>query len=268
MANTSTSYNSPILEAALANVTTKFRVKIISTYLVIKNRYSHATFDNSFDSSGLSVGKFCETVLRFLQEELTGSYTPFTKQIQNFAEESRKLIVLPTTSGQESLRIIIPRALVFLYTVRGKRGIGHIGGDVDANGIDAATIVRLADWIVCELIRIYHELPIEEAQDIVDSLSSRNVPDIWEIDGKKRILRNDLDYKQKVLLLSYSEIQNGVMVEDLYNWTEYSSLSMFRKSVLFPLHQSRLIEYNQETDTITLSPLGIQKVEEEILQKS
>lgn len=268
MASTPTSSNSPVLDAALANVSPKFRVRIILTYLEIKKRYNQAAFDNSFDTSGLSAGKFCEAVLRFLQEELTGSHTPFNKQIQNFADEARKIIQLNATTGPESLRTIVPRALVFLYTLRGKRGIGHIGGDVDANSIDAATIVRVTDWIICELIRVYHKLPIEEAQDIVDTLSSRNIPDIWEIGGKKRILRNDLDFKQKVLLLTYSEIQNGVMVEDLFNWTEYSSLAMFKKSVLLPLHQSRLIEYDRETEFIFLSPLGIQKVEEQILKKS
>src|SRR5262249_7365033 len=143
---------------------------------------------SSFDSAGLSSGKFTESIFRFLQHHLTGTYIPFGQHIPNFADESRKLIQLPATSGIESLRIIIPRALVYLYTLRGKRGIGHVGGDVEANAIDAATIVRVADWIICELIRVFHQLSLEEAQAVVDTLSTRNLPIVWEVSGKKRIL--------------------------------------------------------------------------------
>lgn len=174
-------------------------------------------------------------------------------------------MTLPQTAGPESLRIIIPRALGFLYTLRGKRGIGHVGGDVEANGIDAAVIVRVSDWIVCELIRIYHSLSLEEAQGIVDSISTRSIPVIWEVGGKKRILRTDLDYKQQVLVLAYSDLQGGVLSEDLFDWTEYSSLSMFRKAVLQPLHNQKLIEYDKESELVYLSPLGIEVVEKQIL---
>jgi hypothetical protein len=265
MANTNTLLSSPVLDNALTTIPAKFRLKIIAYYLEIKKRFNQSMYDSSYEYAGLSAGKFSETVLRFLQQELTGTHVPFNKHIQNFADEARKLVQLPSAAGEESLRTIIPRALVFLYTLRGKRGIGHVGGDIDANGIDTMTIVRVSDWIICELVRIYNNLPIEDAQNIIDTLSSRSLPDIWEIGGKKRILRDDLDYKQKVLLLAYSEAQTGVMVEDLFNWTEYSNLSVFKKKVLLPLHQQRWIEYDQETEFIFLSPLGIKEVEEHIL---
>jgi len=262
----STSKSNSLLHAALSQVPSAFRSRILSSYLELKDRHSRALFDSNFDSAGLSAGKFCESVLRFLQHTLTGKHIPFGKHIPNFADECRALVTLPQTAGPESLRIIIPRALVFLYTLRGKRGIGHVGGDVEANGIDAATIVRISDWNICELIRIYHSLSLEEAQGIVDTISTRNIPEIWEVGGKKRILRTDLDFKQQVLILTYSNLQGGVLSEDLFSWTEYSSLSMFRKVVLKPLHDQKLIEYDREAEIVYLSPLGIQVVEKQILR--
>lgn len=262
----SISPSSPSLDVALAKIPAQFRKRIVSAYLEIKSRHSRAVYDSSFDSAGLSAGKFCESVLRFLQQSLAGSHVPFGKHVPNFPDECRKLILLPQTAGVESLRIIIPRALVFLYTLRGKRGIGHVGGDVEANGIDSATIVRVTDWIVCELIRIHHSLSLEEAQAVVDTLSSRNIPEIWEVAGKKRILRTDLDFKQKVLMLTYSSVEGGVLTEDLFEWVEYSSLSMFRSSVLKPLHNLKLIEYDKDSDIVYISPLGIQEVETKILK--
>jgi hypothetical protein len=102
-------------------------------------------------------------VLRHLQSKLLGTFTPFGTHIPNFPDECRKLVNSPTSGGTESERQIVPRALVFLYTMRNKRGIGHVGGDVDANSIDISAMTKVADWIVCELIRIYHGLSLEEA---------------------------------------------------------------------------------------------------------
>ena len=97
--------------------------------------------------------------MRLLQEEITGTHIAFNKAIPNMAEECRKLITARKTTTPESIKKIIPRALVFLYTVRNQRGIGHVGGDVDANGIDAATIARVTDWILWELIRVILNKP-------------------------------------------------------------------------------------------------------------
>lgn len=263
--SSSTPSNEITLDQALADIPKKFRSKIITEYIEIKKRFSEAAYDSEYDTAGLSSGKLVETVLRFIQNELTGSFIPFGKHIPNIPEECRKISGLPEITGNESLRIIIPRALTFLSTLRGKRGIGHVGGDVEANEIDAATIVRLSDWIICELIRIFHGLSLEEAQALVETISARNLPDIWEIAGKKRVLRTDLSAKEEVLLLAYADVRNGVLIEDLFEWVEYCGLSDFKKKVLRPLHEARFIELDRENAAIYLSPLGIQQVESKIL---
>jgi hypothetical protein len=268
MGSSHTSQANPTLETALSGIKQPFRKKIIGTYQELKRRFARAFYDSAWDSSGLSVGKFCEAVLRFLQDHLTSTSISFGTHIPNFPDECRKLVTLPATAGLESLRVIIPRALVFLYTMRGKRGIGHVGGDVDANAIDAATVVRLCDWVFCELIRAFHGLSLEEAQGIVDAVSQRIIPAIWEIGGRKRILRKGLDYREKVLLLLYSDTDNGVLPEDLFDWCEYSSMTAFRRTVLKPLHKDRLIEWDQQSDIAYISPSGIQRVEEEIMTPS
>ena len=87
--------------------------------------------------------------------------------------------------GNPLLRLVIPKAVSLLYTLRNKRGIGHVGGDVDANAIDGVTIARVADWIVCELIRVFHKMSLEEADALINSLASRNIPDVWEVAGRR-----------------------------------------------------------------------------------
>jgi hypothetical protein len=273
----STLKSDPTLQQSLSSIPKDFRDKIIDTYLEIKKRFSEAIYDSSYDAAGLSSGKFCEVVLRFLQYELTGNFIPFGSQVSNFFEEATKLSQvpksialksgIPSNSGIESLRITIPRALNYIYTIRNKRGIGHVGGDVEANGIDSASIARVADWVVCELIRIYYGLSLEEAQDIVDSLATKNNPLIWEVNGRKRVLDPALETKKKVLLLAYTDTQSGILAEDLFKWSEYSNYSVFKSKVLKVLHAKKLIEYDQKNGLVFLSPTGISEVEENILRK-
>ncbi len=260
MGSTNTKIHNLLLDQALANIPSKFRKKLIDTYLEIKRNQA----ESRFDSTGISGGKFCEVMIRLLQHEVFGNSTPFGQQIQNMADECRKLVTSSKSASIESIRIILPRAVVFLYTLRNKRGIGHVGGDIDANKIDAMTIARNADWIVCELIRIFHKLSLEEAQDIVDGISFRNLPIVWEIAGKKRVLREGLSAKQQVLLLLYSEPNLAILSEDLCSWVEYAP-SMFRPRVLSGLHKERLIEHDPESEVVYLSPKGAALVEDKLL---
>ena len=112
-----------ILEQALGAIPKNFRTKLVEHYLNLKRRLAA----KEFEPAGLSAGKFSEIAFRTLQHSLTGSSILFNRSIGNFPDECRKLIMLPSSQGTESLRIIIPRGLAFLYTFRNKRNIGHVG---------------------------------------------------------------------------------------------------------------------------------------------
>jgi hypothetical protein len=258
----STKSLSPVLDNALAGIPKTFRTRLIKSYLDLKKN----ALESRHDGAGIAVGKFCETSLRFLQNKILGAYTPFGTPIPNFPDECRKLVTSPITSGTESERIILPRALVFLYTMRNKRDLGHAGGDVDANSIDIAAMTKLADWIICELIRLYHGLSLEEAQDIVDGLAIRQLPTIWEVAGKKRVLKDGLAAKDESLLLLYSCADSSVFIGDLCEWVEYSNPGVFKSKVIGPLHKARLLEFDRETESITLSPKGAAHVEDNLLK--
>src|SRR5207248_67153 len=149
-------------------------------------------------------------------------------KIPNFDQECERLEQVPQSAGNDSYRVIIPRAIAFLYTLRNKRGIGHVGGDIDANEIDASTMVRLADWCLCEVIRVVHKMPLEQAQALLDAIAERQIPDVWQVIDKKRVMISGLDFRSQTLLLLYSDVDSAVLVEDLFNWVEYSSLSNYK----------------------------------------
>lgn len=254
--SSATGSDAAALNAALGNIPDQFRKKIVEAYLDLKHR------GRVGDAKGAASAHthFCESVLRFLQEALTGTHIAFGVHVKDFQAECRKLEAAPATPTNEAQRVIIPRALAFLHTLRNKRGTGHVGGDVDANTIDLATIVRVADWVVCELLRLYHKLSLEEAQSLLDRMATRQIPDVWTFGETKRVLRQGLTGPEQAMLLLYGET-DPVAIETLFGWVEYSSLKNFRRHVVSTLHAKRLIECDPETEMIVLTPRGEEEVE-------
>lgn len=241
------------LDAALANVPSAFRGRIVKRYGDLKSAF----VDQRFDSCGVLAGRLSEVLLRYLQHQLTGTSTQFGTRISNFSDECRKLERLPVVSGPESLRVLIPRALEFAYTMRNKRAFGHEGEEVDAYEIDALTSVRIMDWCISELIRATLAVPMEEAQAVVNAIAVRQIPVVWVAPGgHKRILTDKFNYAEQVLLLLYNDIQTALPVEDLASWVEAPRLSTFVTRVIVPLHRRRLVEYDRESRTVVLSPTG------------
>lgn len=157
--------------------------------------------------------------------------------------------------------------LAFLFTLRNKRDFGHVGGEVDANAIDALTAIRLSDWCMCELVRVCHSVPLEDAKLICDSIAERQLPMTWTVLSRKRILDPTLTYRDQTLLLLYAEVDSAVPCEDLFEWTEHTQRSHFNRDVLSKLHKGRLIEWDRDTDMAILSPTGIREVEVGVLPR-
>jgi len=250
------------LDSALSAIPKLFRTKLLTAYLNVKSTYTEGKYDTCI----LKAGRFCEVMLRILQKHLTGSYIPFTSKIKNYKIECENIERLPRKFGPEGLRILMPRALLFLYSIRNKRDAGHVGGEVDANAIDAAVAVRIIDWCTCELLRTVHTVSLEEAQSLLDSISSKQIPEIWSVMGRKRVLRTDRTYGEKTLLLLYSEHEYAVPTEDLFMWTEHPSLYEYKRRVLTLLHDQKLVEYDMSLEMVVLSPLGVEEVEKKLVK--
>src|SRR5262249_17697761 len=137
----------------------------------------------------------------------------------------------------------IPRMLLGLYDIRNNRGVGHVGGDVDPNHMDAEQVLSTASWLMAELVRIFHGVTTAEAQQTVDTLVERRTPLIWEVEGVKRVLDTKMKTRDRALVLLHHS-PGWVSAKELFDWIEYSTLANFRRDVLRPLHRARLIEFD------------------------
>jgi len=168
------------------------------------------------------------------------------------------------TQAPRSIRIQIPRMIVALYEVRNNRNVGHVGGDVDPNHMDAVCVLQMSKWIVAELLRVLHQMPVDDTADLVDALVEREVPLVWKVGDKKRVLDPKMSMKDKTLLFLHGSA-GPVAEADLISWTEHSNAAVYRRDILRRAHRAKLIEYDPEANTAVISPRGVAYVEEKLL---
>jgi len=238
----------------LTNLPDGLRQELIKTYNSILKNYR----EHRWEPSELNGGKFCEIVYTILQGYVDGNFPTMPKKPSNMVNSCRGL-EQAAASFPRSVRIQIPRMLIALYEIRNNRGVGHVGGDVDPNHMDATAIVYMSKWILAELVRIFHGIDTQSATEAIELLVERILPAIWLVDGKYRVLDTTLTMKQKTLLILYQH-SKPIAESDLVNWVEHSNTSVFRRDVLKKAHNEKLIEYDHRKQTVQISPKGIQEV--------
>lgn len=241
------------------------RADVVDSYRNIVRNF----IERRWEPSALNGGKFAEAVFSLVNGAVAGAIPDKASKPKNMVDACRTLEGKPANStliGDKSLRVQIPRALVFLYDVRNQRGVGHIGGDVDPNAMDASAVVAMASWVMAELVRIYHNVSTDEAQGTVDALVERKTPLVWETEpgGLKRVLRAGMDGKDQVLIFLH-HTSGWVSAGELFKWVEQRNLTQFRDKVLLALHRTRLIEFDAAGDRARISPLGVADVERRLL---
>jgi hypothetical protein len=219
--------------------------------------------ERRWEPSELNGGKLCEVVYSILRGHVDGKMPARATKAKNMLLACQDLEKADATKVSRAVRIQIPRMLIALYEVRNNRGVGHVGGDVDPNHMDARVVVEMSKWVMADLVRAFHGLTTEEATRVVETLVERTVPTVWEIDGKRRVLPRGLTRKNETLLLLYS-VNRPVKATELLKWVEDAGMAVYRRDVLRPLHGDRLIEYDEGTEDVSISPTGIAFVEENL----
>lgn len=243
----------------LTGVPSNFENELFRRYKEIERNFR----ERRWEPAELNGGKLCEAAFSILKGYVDGAYPSKPTKPSNMVAACQALENTPT-SFHRSIRIQIPRMLISLYEIRNNRNVGHIGGDVDPNHMDAVCVLQMSKWIVAEFIRIFHGAAIEEAARLVEALTERHIDVVWQTGSKKRILQPSLPMIEKALLMLYSEAE-PMDEATLVDYIEHSNASAFRRNVLRKAHKDKLLEYDDKAKTVEISPLGIKRVEEEIL---
>lgn len=251
--------STPLLpDDLLAGLPATLRKELLAAYEEILRNYR----ERRWEPAELNGGKLCEVVYTILKGHVAGTFPPRSSKPSNMVDACRALEQAGTFP--RPIRIQIPRMLIALYEVRNNRGVGHVGGDVDPNHMDAACVLEMSKWVMSELVRVFHDTSTEEATLAVDSLVERTSPTVWKVGNNLRVLDYQKSMKDKVLLLAYHS-RGPVQEADVFRWVEHSNASVFRRDVVRRLHKTKLIEYDKNSKAIEISPLGIEDVETRLL---
>lgn len=241
-------------QSALTVLPAGLRKDLLDAYAEIVTNFA----EHRWEPAELNGGKLCEAVYTIVLGFLSGTYQPRATKPRNLPQACQQLENAYPNAAR-SPRIQIPRMLIALYEIRNNRGVGHAGGDVDPNQMDATAVLYMAKWLVAELVRLVHGLSTDEANDVVEALVEREIALVWKWNDKRRVLRPDLSYKDQVLVLLSGTTE--ATETDLASWLEHPRLADLRK-VLRPMHKARLIEFDESGHTVRLLPPGVALAEQ------
>lgn len=237
----------------LSSLPSGLKDPLVEEFGIITQRYLESKWRDSLLSGGL----FCEIVYTIIDGYGSGTYQTSPTKPRNFVDACKRLENY--SHVPRSFQILIPRLLPPLYEIRNNRNVGHVGGDVDSNQMDATAVVSNTSWIMGELIRVLHNVSLEEAQIAVDKLTSRKIPLIWDSGRVKRVLNPKISFPNQILLLLSSEAR-GIDTETLFKWLDYSNKTYYKK-MLSDMHKKRFIEYSVELNTAEILPPGNLEIE-------
>ena len=244
--------------SALTAIPPGLRDPLLTEYKAITRNYA----EHRWRPSELAGGIFCEIVYTILLGHAAGTYAASPSKPPNFPEACKRLEV--NTHVPHSFRILIPRALPALYDIRNNRGVGHAGGDVDSNHMDATLVLGMSNWVMAELVRVLHILPIKEAQALVDALADRRIPLVWEGGAMRRGLDPTMKLVDQIMVLVAST-GSSVSTTKLLDWTDYDNKTYFMK-LLRELHRKRWIELSKDEAQLEVLPPGAQHAEKIVSQ--
>lgn len=250
------------LSDVFSDVPDELRKATIEAFNNVRQNYA----ERRWEPSELNGGKISEAVYRVLEWHTSKSqdFTPLGTQIKDFKTSVRRFE--NKTDMPDSIRFHIPDALAFLYALRNKRGVGHLGGDINPNHMDAEIILGMTNWVMAELVRIFHAATISEAKQTIEALVEKRTSLVWEVADVKRILNPAMSYKDRVLVLLHSSHPDPVDEKKLFEWCEHSNPSAFRTQVLNKAHKERFVEYDSVQQQVYLSPNGVDAAEQLLLR--
>jgi len=175
----------------------------------------------------LNGGRFAEAVLRFLEwHESGGHYTPIGRQLNRQAILNR---VRNNTSLPDGLRFHVSKCAEILMDIRNRRDVAHLGAAINVDEMDAHLIMRIAAWILAEIVREESGLSAQDAQALIDRLSARRLSLVEEVGGDLVVVATNLLAKERALVALYSAYPEPMTINTLRKAVGYQNSTRFRR---------------------------------------
>lgn len=204
--------------------------KLVDELLAAYQDTKHNFYIGGLRLSEVEGGRFCEAAFRILEQVTTGRFTALNQPLDS-EKLIKQLVNLDKAAHSDSIRIHIPRALRVVYDIRNKRDAAHLADGIDPNLQDATLIVAIIDWVLAEVVRIYHGVSASETQAIIESLVTRKVPAIEDFNGFLKVLRPNFQAGEVVLLVLYGRGKAGARYEEIESWVQPRMRANLRRTL-------------------------------------
>ena len=74
-----------------------------------------------------------------------------------------------------------------IYDIRNRRDAAHLNDGIDPNAQDSSLVITCINWVMAELVRLYHSIDADEASAAIEQLVVRSVPAIQDFEGVPRV---------------------------------------------------------------------------------
>lgn len=155
---------------------------------------------DDWDGVATNAGKFVEAVAKSLMVSCGKPIGPARKF--KAGNELRQLESVGT--APDTLRIVLPKACLFIYEIANNRGGRHDADEIESNVIDSNVIVQTMSWVLAEMVRFAApSADVHAANAIISELSEKRFPYLESIGGRPYVNIPGLSAREVALLLLY-----------------------------------------------------------------
>ncbi len=234
--------------------------ELLESYSGVKNNF----YLNHFRPNEIEGGRFAEAVFRILEYRVKGSCTPLGRQL-----DTNKLIVdcqnIPFGKQPESVRLHIPRTLRVIYDIRNKRDAAHLADGIDPNLQDAIFVVAACDWVMAELVRLYHAVNPNEAQNIIEGIIEKKILLVQDFCGFLKTLNPSWGPRERILTTLYQRGDEGATRSELRSWLKPIQRTNINRTLNQLEHDNDYI--HSQGDKCFITRRGIKHVEDSDILK-
>ena len=231
------------------------------------------------EASGAHVGKFCENIANILNDLFLGgpeSNPEVGTVVDTITSQNNEV------NEPQSIRLTLTRILRATYEIRTRRN-NHVNLEVTVNHSDTQTAVRLCNWMLAELIRVYglpddmdeitdniteeNEQKLERASKEIETLADPNYQSIDKFEDRMLVASDSLTLEEEILALLYGDDGKMTVEKIVKSIPDIQAVSV--RSRLSKMQNDRKIIY--ENKEAQLTSLGakkakdvIRKIEEEL----
>lgn len=237
----------------------KFEAKHITAALEHYAAVTEKFIAEDWDGVALKAGKFVEAITKALVLHC-GKSLPANMRNFKAGNELESLKQTDKSIYSDAVRIVVPKACLFVYEVVNNRGGRHDAGEIDANGFDASAILPLVQWILAELVRFCTVGgDIVTAGRQIEGITQKIYPYFEKIDGRTYVSATKLGAPAVAILLAYEAYPSSIARKELEASIVRHGAS--KKAAAMALNRNRTL-FDEQNGSLKLRAAGRQKAED------